>query len=101
MLEEAEAWIRERLDAGCDLAIERIAVTEEDHADAAVPHLPVNRNDARAAEFRGRHGDEVVELEALPPEGLQRRLRQAIEGNRDADAWKKALQKERQDLRQF
>lgn len=96
MLAEAEVWIRAMAEVG-DLLVERIAVTDDDRDDPSLPRLPVNARDPRAPEYQRRYGDEVVEVEAIPPEGLQRRLRAAIERHRDESAWEDALEVEAED----
>ena len=96
MAEEAEAWIRDVAGGQGDLLFERVAITVANHADLALPHLPVNRNDRRAAELCRRYGDTVVEVEALPPETLQGRLREAILRHRDAATWSWSLAEERE-----
>ena len=84
---EAETWMRAEADEGLDLVIERVAITDTEQADPGLPHLPVNPKDPRAADYVKRYGHEVVEVEALPPEVLQARLRNALDRHRDAEAW--------------
>lgn len=103
MIDGAEEWIRREAGEDLDLVLERIAVTRADHADPSVSHLPVNPKDPRAREYVERFGSEVVEVEALPPETLQARLRAAVERHRDPKAWRKALateKRERAELQQ-
>lgn len=96
MLEEAEEWVR--ADGAGDLIVERIAIDEKDYQEPKVPHLPVNRKDARATEFIERYGDEVVEVEALPPKVLQERLRSSLHRHMDLKAWKKANEREKREI---
>jgi hypothetical protein len=92
MLEEAVAWIRAR---GVEFSVERLAINERDQADSnIVRFLPVNRRDARASEFIRRYGDKVIEVEALAPEQLQARLRNAIESHIDWALWNAAGRRE-------
>ena len=97
MLVETEAWIRATVRPGASLVIERIAITDEDHSDPRLPHLPVNHRDARAAEYVRRFGPTVVEVEALSAVELQERVRCAIERNRDHAAWAEAEALEEED----
>jgi len=90
MLEEAETWIREMAGRGIDLSIDRIAITDEDQANKDLPHLPVNPRDSRTPDYVRRFSEEVVEVEALPPEELQKRLRDALKRHRDPKKWDKA-----------
>lgn len=87
MLVEMEEWIREMAGQEVDLVIDRIAMTDDDRDDSSLPHLPVNPRDSRTPDYMRRYGDEVVEVEALPPEQLQARLREALERHREMDAW--------------
>ena len=97
MLEETEEWIRGELPADADLVIDRIAITDEDHANDTLPDLPVNPKDARAANYIRRYGDTVVEVEAVSAVALQDRLRTAIERHRDDEAWAEGEKLEKED----
>lgn len=102
MLEETAGWIREHLSVpSAAFDVRRVAITEEDHADPAIPHIPVNMKDPRAHEFVRRYGREVVEVEALPPEELRRRVEDAILAEIDRAAWEKALRREARDRREL
>jgi hypothetical protein len=90
MLVEAEEWIRDMAGQGIELTIDRIAITDDDQADESLPHLPVNPRDSRTPDYVKRFGEEVVEVEALPPEELQKRLRDALKRHRDLRKWDKA-----------
>lgn len=96
MLNGAKAWIESQI--GEDISIERIAITDDDHADGSLPHLKVNTNDSRAGAYIERYGYSVVEVEALPPTILQARLRNAIEGCLDLAAWQVAINEENEHL---
>lgn len=97
MLEQAAEWIRDRSADGVDLEIERIAITDEDHANPDLPHLPINTNDSRAMDYLARFGAGVVEVEALSPVDLQQRLRAALERHIEPDAWLEATVQEGED----
>ena len=97
MLEETEAWLRAELPPDADFLVERIAITDEDHADPQLPHLPVNPKDSRARAYMRRYGSEVVEVEPLPAVELQRRVEAAILRRRDDHAWAEAKRLERRD----
>jgi hypothetical protein len=104
MLVEAEEWIAQMAGEGVDIDIQRIAVTEEDHANPDIPHLDVNRKDSRTPDYIERYGEEVVEVEAIAPEDLQARLRKALASYRDDEAWAVSLEKqavETKRLRRF
>lgn len=97
MLEETGAWIRAA--SGDGATMERVAITEQDHANPDMARLPVNLNDARATDFVRRFGQTVVEVEALPPLELQARLRDAIERHRDITTWEAELRREKGERR--
>ena len=104
MLDEAKEWMEQMLGYGVDVDIERIAITDEDHDNTDLPHLPVNHKDSRTPDYVERYGEEVVEVEALPPEDLQRRLREALEPHIDRVAWGKVEREqatERKRLRKW
>jgi hypothetical protein len=56
-----------------------------------LPPLRIKTSDTRAAAFRREFGNRCVELDALPPEELRSRVRQAIEGQIDEETWGRAL----------
>jgi len=47
--------------------------------------------DPRAPGFLRKHGEECVELDALPPSELRRRLSRAIRALLDKPAWRLAM----------
>lgn len=81
-----------------EFAMSRIAVHRADIAAFNLPPLKIKDSDSRAAAFRRRHGDQCVELDALPPEELRRRVREAITSCVDAAAWKRAVAAEQAEL---
>ena len=80
-----------------DLKIDRIAITDEDHGNPDLPHLPINARDTRAMDYLARFGAAVVEVEALPPVELQRRLRAALDRHIEPVAWNLAIDHEEDD----
>jgi hypothetical protein len=72
-----------------DFRLTRLAIHEEDIAKFKLPPLRVKTNDPRAASFLFRHGDECVELDALPPTELRRRIRKAVMRHVDTESWKR------------
>ena len=69
----------------------RLAIREEDIDEFNLPPLRIKTSDTRAAAFRREFGNRCVELDALPPEELRSRVRQAIEGQIDEETWGRAL----------
>jgi len=75
--------------------IERVAIFQKDIREFNLPPLRVKDKDPRASKFKRQHGNEAVELDALPPMELRRRLRQAIDEVIDHEAWDRAKLVER------
>ena len=71
---------------GCWPTIEKIAITLEDIDYYDLPPNPAKRTDSRAAGFVAQHGDNCVELDALPPDILQERIIESVEGLMDLEA---------------
>lgn len=71
--------------------IERLAIHRADIAEFDLPPLRVKDSDTRSAKFTNKHGDEAVELDALPVGELRARLREAIEGKIEKDTWDRAV----------
>ena len=61
------------------------------------PVMKAKPTSAHHAKFTARHGDDVFELEALPPAELQWLLKDAIERAIDREAFNAELEAERQD----
>lgn len=76
---------------GPDFQMARLAIREEDIDDFKLPPLRIKTSDTRAAAFRREFGNRCVELDALPPEELRSRVRQAIEGHTEEEAWGRAM----------
>jgi hypothetical protein len=76
---------------GPDFQMARLAIRERDIDDFILPPLRIKASDTRAAAFRRKFGNRCVELDALPPEELRSRVRQAIERHIEEEAWGRAL----------
>jgi hypothetical protein len=61
------------------------------------PIMQAKESSSNHAKFVARHGENVYELEALPPEELQRVVREAIEAVIDRDALSAEIAAERRD----
>ena len=61
------------------------------------PNMQAKRTSTNYRRFAARHGDDVYELEALPPETLQDELRQTIDQVIDIDALNGEIDEERKD----
>jgi hypothetical protein len=65
------------------------------------PMMKAKETSSRYGDFVERHGDDVFELEAVPPEQLQRILRQAIDNGLDMDAFNAEVAAEKRDAAQL
>jgi hypothetical protein len=86
-------------DDSYDLSIERLAIHKSDIEIFDLPPLKIKDSDSRAAKFRKVHGKHCVELDALPPTELRRRIREAVEGQLDRQLWDRAIEIEEVELR--
>ena len=87
-----------RRNAGWFYKIERIAILKRDLSLFNLPPLRVKASDSRSNKFRQQHGEECVELDALPPAELRSRLRTAIEALIDRERWDRAVAVEEVEL---
>jgi hypothetical protein len=72
-------------------SISRLAIFAGDIKQFKLPPLKVKTKDPRAGGFLKVHGNAAVELDALPPTELRRRIREAIESRIDYEAWNRAM----------
>jgi hypothetical protein len=103
----ANAYGRDRTEGGTFTKVVRIALTQGQVAEFALPPLPGKASDSRAKQFEDKYGKLVqVELDALPPDQL-RALYQAeidrywdmsaYEGVRDREATERAWLRQQAD----
>jgi hypothetical protein len=83
---------------GVDFALVRLAIDSSDIQKWSLPPLRIKDSDTRAQQFRKRHGEDCVELDALPVRELRRRIRDAVEGMLDHTAWDRAVAVEEIEL---
>ncbi len=83
---------------GAYFEIERLAIHRADISEFDLPPLRVKDSDTRSAKFTDKHGDEAVELDALPVGELRSRLREAIEDKIDKSKWDRAIAVEKVEL---
>jgi hypothetical protein len=89
---------RMRLHKIFDFEVERLAIHASDILAFRLPPLRVKRTDSRAAGFAAVHGPNCVELDALPPSELRRRIVKAIEKILNKKAWERAVRIEALEL---
>ena len=88
-----EASLVSKLNGFCNKVFfwKRLAVTPKDFADLDLLGFSVKR-DAAAGSWRpylDEHGDRCVEVDAISPDEIRRRVREAIEDHIVAEAWAK------------
>jgi len=79
--EDMSRDIRDRLrnDFGVSIDLQVIALTPEQIEQFDLPPAMTKKGDSRAAKFVALHGDVAVELDALPPDELQRLVSEFVE----------------------
>jgi hypothetical protein len=76
----------------------KVALTAKQVRDLRLPPvMKAKDTSSRYGEFVERHGDDVFELEAVPPEQLQRILRDAIDSVLDVKAFNAEIDAEKRD----
>lgn len=78
--------------------LKRLAIHAADIAKFHLPPLRVKLSDSRAGEFLSRYSDRCVELDALPPNELRRRIREAVEALLDRNLWDRAIAVEKVEI---
>ncbi len=87
-----------RDDFGVDIACIKAALTYQQTQELKLPPaLQAKDTSSRYAGFVDKYGDDVYELEALPPEKLQDLVDEAIRSVIDIDLFNAELEKERTD----
>ncbi|MGW5678242.1 hypothetical protein ACWEV4_24720 [Streptomyces sp. NPDC003860] len=81
---------------GTEVVFERLAVTEQQIADYALPTAPPEVSDNRSFS-----GTSTTQAEALPPDVLATVVQNAIEAHRDADILARLLRREEDQRREL
>jgi hypothetical protein len=76
----------------------RVAIFGEDIRKFKLPPQRIKPEDPRARSFRHMHGNQCVELDALPLSELRSRIRKAVTSVIDKAAWERALATEEVEL---
>jgi hypothetical protein len=92
----AHEWLWKYIEArhpklGVAFDWERIAILPEDIERYDLPPQVAKTSDTRRAGFVKAHGDRTVELDALAPDVLRQRIRDAIVQHVDVDEWDRLL----------
>lgn len=61
-----------------NVTLEKVALTKEDIRKHGLPPIPAKKTDPRYESFVRKHGNHAVELDALPPQILLEKIRNAI-----------------------
>jgi len=83
---------------GSHFALKRLAIFAGDIRKFGLPPLRVKMTDSRAKGFLSKYSDSCVELDALPPIELRKRIREAVEERLDRNLWNRAIEVERVEL---
>ncbi len=75
----------------------KIALTSDQVSTLGLPPMPAKKSDPRYNRFAQSFGDQVVELDALPPDELERIVSTAIEELIDRDPWNAEIEKAKQE----
>jgi hypothetical protein len=76
----------------------KVALTAEQVDEMGLPpQMKAKDTSSRAAKFTERHGDDVFELEAVPPDQLQDILTEGIDSVLDIDAYNHEVEEEKKD----
>ena len=87
-----------RDDFGCDISAVKAALTYQQTQELQLPPaLQAKETSSRYAGFVKQYGDEVYELEALPPEKLQELVDEAVRSVIDVDLFNAEQEHERSD----
>jgi hypothetical protein len=76
---------------GAEFTLTRLAIHRADIRKFKLPPLQIKPADSRADAFERKYGTKCVELDALPPAELRRRIEAAIRGRLDPGAWQRAM----------
>jgi len=80
-----------------DFELAKIALTSDQVTRLGLPPMPAKKSDPRYERFAASYGDQVVELDALPPDELDRIVSTAIEELIDREAWNAEIEKASQE----
>jgi hypothetical protein len=75
-----------------DIEVKRIALNIDQVKAYQLAPNPVKMADPRAKSYVSQYGQECWELDAVPPNQLQRMIREAIEDNIDLEEWNKRIE---------
>jgi len=80
-----------------DFELTKIALTSDQVHTLGLPPMPAKKSDPRYERFAASYGDQAIELDALPPDELERIVSTAIEDLIDPGAWSAEIEKAKQE----
>jgi len=83
-----------------DFNLTKIALTQTQITTLGLPPMPAKHTDPRYGYFARHYGHEAVELDALPPDELERIITTAIEDLIDSEAWNAETERIKQEREQ-
>jgi hypothetical protein len=90
--------IREYSRSGVVFELKRLAIFKEDIKKYNLPPLRIKQTDNNAAGFARKYGHQCVELDALPPDILRARIKDAVEEHIDFDVWHRSKNTEKAEF---
>ena len=91
---ESSLISRLRRFTGKDFEWRRLAITDADFANRELLGFPVKRSGSWR-EYLAKYGDRCIEVDALPPNEIRERVKNAIEAHIDTMEWKRLQETER------
>lgn len=90
--------VRDRLTVfGVEVEVRKVALTMAQVEEYHPPPNPAKTTDSRYERYAAQHGDESWEVDALPPDVLQRLIREAFEGLVDHELMDSVKAREERD----
>lgn len=84
-----------------NLELEKVSLTLEDIKEHNLPPAPTKISDTRSPKFIKEYGDMAVELDALPPDVLQKKIEDNIKEHLDFEQFEKDLETEAKEIKKF
>ena len=84
-----------------DITFERIALTQGQINGYDLPPAPAKKSDPNTKKFVKQHGDNVVELDALPPDVLIELVQETIEQHVEWETWNETASIEKQETEEL
>jgi len=99
MMQSMEITLKNELNVSA-LKLKRVALTENDIFEFKLPHSPdaLKRTDTRANKYLKLYGELAVELDALPPVILIKKIKDAIENELDIEKFNKEVEIEKTEF---